>query len=328
MLLIGSCAGTFYAFDKRTGQVRWSYNIHQDGNQTSFHGNPMVTDQLILIGTDKSCASGAIGHLYAFDRTTGAVRWKYRTTGAPTDIALIGSTVYAASFLDELIALNLTDGSLRWKFATGTPNPDCELPSSPVIVGDRVFYAGLNGVLYGLDGQSGKVLWKRGLGKRATTKLSIVGNSLYLGNSTNRLFRISADEGQIQNELPVPAAPEGRILVAEDSALDVFLEDRDSRAGYLVSTDLNLSHIHWTQKSDRAWSSEWPRLWHGLLLAGKCRGELDAFRISDGAPQWSDKLKGCLRSIGTDGDGEQIYIGAQEGTVYAYSPPVNSGITK
>jgi outer membrane protein assembly factor BamB len=90
-----------------------------------------------------------------------------------------------------------------------------------------------------------------------------------------------------------------------------------------------LSQIRWTRRSDRAWASDWPRLWDGLLLAGNCRGELDAFRISDGALQWSDKLKGCLRSVGTDGESEQIYIGVQEGTVYAYSPPSNgSRITK
>ena len=66
-----------------------------------------------------------------------------------------------------------------------------------------------------------------------------------------------------------------------------------------------------------------------VLLAGNCRSELDAFRTSDGTPQWSDKLKGCIRSIGTDGDSEQVYVGAQEGTVYAYTPPlVASGITK
>jgi outer membrane protein assembly factor BamB len=192
-----------------------------------------------------------------------------------------------------------------------------------MIIGDRVFYSGLNGLLYSLDSQSGKVVWKRDLGQRPTTQLSVVGSSLYVGNSTKRLFRISADDGQIQNELPMPAAPEGRILVGEDASLFVFLEDRESRAGYLVSTDFGLSHLRWTRKADRAWSSEWPRLWHGLLLAGNCRGELDAFRVSDGTPQWSDKLKGCLRSVGIDGDEKQIYVGAQEGPVYAYSPPAN-----
>jgi outer membrane protein assembly factor BamB len=308
--------------------VRWKYDIHQDGNQTSFHGNPLITDQLILIGTDKSCAAGSIGHVYAFDRATGTVRWKYRTAGTPTDIARIGSTVYAASFADELIALSLADGDLRWRFATGTPNPDCTLPPAPVVVADRIFYTGLNGILYGLDGQTGKLLWKHDLGKPSTTKLSVIGNSLYIGNSTNRIFRISTDDGHVQSELSVPASPTGRIL-ADGPALYIFLDDKDVQGGYLVSTDVNLSQIRWTRRSDRAWSSEWPRLWDGLLLAGNCRSDLVAFRISDGAPQWSDKLKGCLRSIGTDGESEQIYVGVQEGTVYAYSPPSkDSRITK
>ena len=168
-------------------------------------------------------------------------------------------------------------------------------------------------------GRSGKLLWTHDLGKRATTKLVVVGNSLYLGNSTDRLFRISADDGHVQSQLSVPAPPEGRILV-DIPALYIFLEDSSSRVGYLIRTDLNLSQIRWTQKTDRAWSSEWPRLWNGLLLAGNCRGELNAFRASDGVPQWSDRLKGCLRSIGTDGEDEEIYVGAQEGTVYAYLP--------
>jgi len=42
----------------------------------------------------------------------------------------------------------------------------------------------------------------------------------------------------------------------------------------------------------------------------------------------AQKAPGCLRSIGTDGDGARIYVGAQEGTVYAYSPPANTATTK
>jgi len=319
-LLIGSCAGTFYAFDKRNGHALWSYDIHQDGNQTSFHGNPLVTDKLILIGTDKSCASGAIGHVYAFDQRTGVVRWKYRTAGTPTDIARIGSTIYSATFVDELIALNITDGSLLWKFATGMPNPDCVLPPAPLVVGNRVFYSGLDGILHAFDGQSGRMLWKHDLASHLTTKLSVIGNSIYMGNSMKRLLRISVDDGHVQSELALPAVPEGRIL-ADGGGLYIFLEDRDSRGGYLISTDSDVSQIRWTQKSDRDWSSEGPTAWKGLLLAGNCRGELRAFRMSNGVPQWSDQLKGCLRSIGTDPNKDLVYVGAQGGTVYAYSPP-------
>ena len=167
----------------------------------------------------------------------------------------IGSTIYSATFVDELIALDISDGRLLWKFATGTPNPGCALPPAPVVVGDRVFYTGLDGILYALDGHSGKLLWKHDLGNRVTTKLSVIGNSIYMGNSVKKLLRLSADDGHVQSELSLPAIPEGRIRV-EEGALYIFLEDRDSRGGYLISTDTDLSQIRWTQKSDREWSSE------------------------------------------------------------------------
>ena len=189
-----------------------------------------------------------------------------------------------------------------------------------VVVGGRIFYMGWNGTLYGLDGNSGRLSWKHDFAGRATTKLSASGSSLYLGNSSNRLFRISVDSGDIQNELSIPASPEGRILT-DASALYLFLEDHDTHVGYLMRTDRNLSKIVWIHKAERAWSSEWPRLWNGLLLAGNCKGELDAFRPSDGKLQWSNNLNGCLRSIGMDGQSGEIYVGAQEGTLYAFLAP-------
>jgi outer membrane protein assembly factor BamB len=54
----------------------------------------------------------------------------------------------------------------------------------------------------------------------------------------------------------------------------------------------------------------------GYIVAGNCRGEVAAFRASDGAPQWKLDLKGCIRSIGSSGD--MLFIGVQEGTVYAF----------
>jgi hypothetical protein len=141
-----------------------------------------------------------------------------------------------------------------------------------------------------------------------------------LGLHDKRLLRISTT-GQILSDLATDAFPTGQIVVGENSGLYVFLEDHDSKAGYLMSTDTALSKIRWQQKAERAWSSERPRLWKDLVLVANCRGVLAAIRQSDGAMAWSDQLKGCIRSIGTDDRSENIYIGAQEGTVYAYSPP-------
>ncbi len=116
VLFIGSCAGKFYAINKATGHVQWGYDISQDGKQTSFHGDSLVTDNLILIGTDYSCAPDGIGHVYAFERESGKVRWKYRSISVPTDIVQLGSNVYFGSFQDKWSSVNVHTGALNWSF--------------------------------------------------------------------------------------------------------------------------------------------------------------------------------------------------------------------
>jgi len=163
LLFIGSCAGNFYALNKTTGELKWSYDIRQDGRQVSFHGNPLVINDLILIGTDKSCDPEGIGHVYAFERESGKVRWKYRSTSVPTDIVQLNSNVYFGSFQDNWSSIDLHTGSLKWSFSTGASNKDCHLPRAPVIYKDRLVISGLDGVIYSLDALSGRVSWKRKL---------------------------------------------------------------------------------------------------------------------------------------------------------------------
>ena len=150
-MFIGSCAGNFYAINKSTGQVQWSYDIRKDGKQQSFHGDPLVTNDLILIGTDRSCDPEGVGHVYAFERDSGKVRWKYRSTSIPTDIVQLNSNVYFGSFQDHWSSVDLHTGGLKWSFSTGASNKDCDVPKSPVTDENRLFIAGLDGVIYSND---------------------------------------------------------------------------------------------------------------------------------------------------------------------------------
>jgi len=52
------------------------------------------------------------------------------------------------------------------------------------------------------------------------------------------------------------------------------------------------------------------------VVAGNCRGEVAAFRGSDGEPRWKLNVKDCVRSIGNSGN--SLFVGVQEGTVYAF----------
>ena len=314
-MFIGSCAGTFYALNKTTGEVRWSYDIRKDGKQQSFHGDPLVTSDLILIGTDRSCDPEGIGHVYAFERDSGRVRWKHRATSVPTDIVQIGSNVFFGSFQDQWSSVDLRTGNLNWNFSIQGTNPDCDPPKAPVTDGERLFIAGLDGVVYSLDALSGRVIWRRKLPGVPSTGLTFQGKTIYVGTNDQRIYRLNADTGAIVSELALEARPLGRLALANDS-LFVFLENRSERVGYIISVDPKLAGVRWKQKSSPYWASERPHLWKEFVVAGNCRGDISAYRVADGEPQWNLNLKGCIRSIGSSGN--MLFAGVEEGTIYAY----------
>lgn len=317
-MFIGSCAGNFYAINKTTGRLQWSYDIRRDGNQQSFHGDPLVINDLILIGTDKSCDPNGVGHVYAFERDSGKVRWKYRSTSVPTDIIQLNSNVYFGSFQDKWSSVDLKTGTLNWSFSTGATNKQCDPPKTPVTDGNRLFIVGQNGVIYSLDASTGRVGWKRKLPSAPSTGLALKDMSIYVGTNDQRLYRLNAETGTVISELALEAKPVGRLVFASDS-LFMFLQNASERVGYIVSVDSKLTELRWKQKSSPDWASERPHPWKDLVVAGNCRGEVTAFQATYGVPQWNLSLKGCIRSIGSSGN--MLFVGVQEGTIYAYELP-------
>jgi outer membrane protein assembly factor BamB len=307
----------FYAFDKATGEMRWSYDIRKDGKQTSFHGNPLITDDLILIGTDYNCAPDGVGHVYAFERNTGRVRWKYRTTSVPTEIVRIGQNIYFGSFQDNWYALKLRTGELVWKFSTGASNENCDFIKSPVADQRYLYLTGLDGFIYSLDAMSGRIAWKRKLPASPSTALVLKDNVLFVGASDNRIYRLNAHSGNTLAELSVDATPFGRITLT-GNALMLLLENRSERSGYVASVSTDLKLI-WRQKFFPEWASDRPNMWGESVVVGNCRGEVVALGKSDGAEQWKLSVKGCVRSIGNSGN--RVFIGVQEGTIYGYELP-------
>jgi outer membrane protein assembly factor BamB len=314
LLFIGSCAGSFYAINKSSGNLQWSYDIRKDGKQISFHGDPLVVGDLILIGTDHNCVTDGIGHVYAFERETGKVHWKYRSTSVPTDIVQLNSNVYFGSFQDKWSSLDLNTQRLNWSFETGVPNPDCKWVRDPVIDGNRLLVIGLDGIIYSLDAGSGRVIWKRKLEGGPSTDLELRDGAIYVGTNDQRVYRLSAETGTVISELGVEGKPMGGLVFSGDSLL-MFAVARE-RTGHILSLDSKLAGVRWKRQSSPDWASERPHLWKGLVVAGNCRGELAAFRASDGEPQWNLTVKGCIRSISSSGN--MLFAGVQEGTVYAF----------
>ncbi len=308
LLVVGSCNGRIRALDKKTGQVKWEYDITKDGDQRQFHGDPLITDELVIIGTD-----GKMGHVYAFEQSSGLVRWKYKVDerGVASDIVRLGDSVYAVTLGNELLSLDLKSGKARWTFRGGYSGQDCLTCSSPAADEQRVYFGGLDGFAYALDAQSGKLIWKRDLGAKVTTSAAIRGSDLYLGTVKRHLYRLNTGSGEVLGDIETVAVPGGR-LVPVDSSLLAFLGD-----DVFASFNLDLKKLRWSAEASKVWTSARPYLWHDVVLAGD-RHELVAFRSTDGVREWSYQFSETVRGIGTSPD--VLYVGTLTGPIFAYSP--------
>ena len=297
------------ALDRKTGLVKWQYDIRKDGEQSQFHGDPLVTDRLLVIGTD-----GKIGHVYAFERMTGAVLWKYKVNdrGVASDVIRVGESGCFVTLGNELVCVDLETGKSRWSFRSSySGTDDCLTCSSPAASEGRVFFGGSDGFAYALDGQNGKLVWKRDLGAKVTTSAAVKGNSVYVGTAQRHLYRLSADSGEILGDASTEATPSGRVVPSGDSLL-VFLGDE-----VVASFNLDLKKIQWSAEASKEWTSARPYVWRDLLLAGN-RHELIALRSADGSRAWSFQFPETVRGIGTSTD--VLYVGTLKGPIFAYSP--------
>lgn len=156
-----------------------------------------------------------------------------------------------------------------------------------------------------------------------TTSLISYKDVLYFGASEH-LHGVNPSNGTVISQLKRDATTEGAFAWASggDSELEYVFAIRDengNKMGMLlafrrvreIDVDTDIATRMVVRKASRLERSH---------HRGNCGGELVAYRAADGAPQWRDSLKGCIRSIAHDNG--LLYIGTQEGTIYAYAPPV------
>ncbi len=313
LVYVGSCSGILFALDRHSGEPRWSQDVRPQGRSTSFHGDPVVIDSMFIIGTDGGTVDSTFGQICAFDLASGRALWKHSTTdGIVSDICRAGDRVLAITRADSLLCLDVASGRLVWSYRGDGPLYEVAY-RSPAVAGGRVFFGGSDGTVHALDAGTGRVLWKRDLRDRITTGILAWGDALFLGAAGVQVYRLRQDTGVVEARLNGEGPTQGPPTPFGDSLI-ILAGDRS-----LTCVDRSLASIRWRQKLTDELSSSRPYLWRGTVLAGTNRGELLAFRASDGTPRWSHALKGMIRGIGTSD--RVLYVGTLKGLVYAYARP-------
>ena len=262
MVFVGSCNGFFRALDKRTGTPVWTYDTRQDGGPSEFHGNPVVTNNLVVIASDHRTDSGK-GFVYAFEPNTGKVVWKYAVGhGAMTDLLLQNSILYVVTLDDELLGLDVATGHLRWRFSSGASNEDLFTNSTPALFGGRVIFGALDGIVYALDAVSGVVAWKQPLSFRISTSIAVFGASGYVGTIAGRLYRLDLTTGAVSADVPLDGPAEGKLTVCGKSLLG-YLGNQG-----LFGLEVQDKKIRWTQLAAKEWTSARPYCSGESVLVG------------------------------------------------------------
>lgn len=311
-VFIGSCSGTFFALNKRSGQTLWTYNIKQDGNQSSFHGGTLVVGNRIFFGADHGTDAAGEGHIYAFDAGTGKILWKYLAApGVSTDLLLDGSRLIAYCGSGELVALDLQSGERLWKQKVTAPDPDRYLPS-PALLRHTVFATTSTGLAAAVRATDGKMLWQRQLEPTGYLQPVIVENELYVLSSAKYLYRLDKHTGRVIQQRELQAAPSFVPSQATDSLLVEFADHTLRR--------IRKGHMLWSATADGELTTHKPLVLKDLVVIADETGKVAAWKLQDGARRWSTTFQHLRAPITTLGaDSEVLYVGTQDGTLYAVS---------
>jgi outer membrane protein assembly factor BamB len=211
------------------------------------------------------------------------------------------------------LAVTIENGETAWTVRPEAYSYRFAEDSSPVENGGVVYFGGVDGFATAVDGRTGETRWRLDLGTRITTTPVTDGADVYAGTADDKMYRISAENGQILAETRCDGRPFGKPVLGDDVL--VLLADED----LLVAYDRSLSAARWSASADGTWSTHQPLLWRDLVIVGTRGGDVLGLRATDGTEAFSEHLGGVIRGLGASGD--VLYIGTLAGSLFAYRPP-------
>ena len=282
----------------------WSHDTRAGGEGEQFHGNALVLPDLVLAGADAE----PVGHLYAFERQTGRVRWQRELEGGvPTSLLQSGGLAFGLDMRGDAFAVEFATGQLKWIFRPPSRGHG-RTPGDPLLLGEAFVFATRPGEVYSLTAASGKVRWRRDLGTELNTSLASVAGSVVVGASAGKLYELDAASGTVQASLWVGELPFGSLvpfagcLLGQLAPSTVFCVDRRLRS------------IGWQCQVAGELSAFRPSLVGGRVLVGTDRGQVVALGAG-GAPAWDASVQGVVRSIADFDD--TLLVGTLDGRLFA-----------
>ncbi|KZN29795.1 PQQ-binding-like beta-propeller repeat protein [Pseudoalteromonas luteoviolacea] len=195
-IYVGSADGYFYAFVKRTGELRWKFKVGSKirSTATTYQGLVYITSW-----------EGAV---YALDKHTGQVVWQHETQGAiPSSPVVVDDILVVGSRDTYLYGFSALNGAIVWKNAL--PGGSWVESSAAADKDKEHFYIGSSDakLLFKIATQSGEIVWQTSTPGWSWGKPIVHKGHVYIGSTghdepgwyiTKRGFlAVDTDSGEI-----------------------------------------------------------------------------------------------------------------------------------
>jgi outer membrane protein assembly factor BamB len=200
-----------------------------------------------------------------------------------------------------------------WRF---TDHPLLEFP--PIYVGGKLYFVNNSGFAYSLDADTGKVLWKRRIGRLNASSPAYYHHRLFIVNLVpGHIVKLNAKNGKVIWKRSLPARAESSPVVVDRT---VYF---GAENGYLYAMSTGKGDVRWATPLSGAIKSA-PAYYGGRLYVGDYGGHMNAVDAKTGELVWQSGSLGP----GFGGSGEfystpavaygRVYAGNNDGRVYSY----------
>lgn len=226
----------------------------------------------------------------------------------------------------ELVAIDTSvDVDRLWSVSVGDGQGKGYYQLQPVIAGDLIYAASVDGVVRAVERASGSTRWKQTLDVGLTGGVGYHDGSLYLGSTDGEVLQLDAGDGSVRWSTPLtgevlaPPQGDGRVVVAQgyDGKLHGLAHDSGER---LWTYDSNVPVL-----TIRGTST--PLLRSGVAYAGFANGRVLAFDAMTGAVAWEARVaiaqgrSEIERMVDVDGTmtvaGNELYAASYQGRITA-----------
>lgn len=295
-----------------------------------FHAGGAVNQAVTVV--DGSVYFGANdGVLYSLDRKTGALRWKRELAAAEprafrqfSKPLVNNGRVYIGGADKHLYCLDAKTGRVL-----GKAKSDDWIRAKPIAMGDRVYFASMNGTLHALRTEKGtlKKLWTKQLGRHPIFADLAVQDGCIVVNSSRLITYCVSREGKLQwkHRLLAGFKDDGRYVRTEAIAGGTYYQSKPTAAkgrvyfgapsGVVYAVSAETGEELWRCELGGAVSAA-PEYANGRIYVGQQGGE-DEFYCLDaetGEPLWQQATGWVWGSAAVD-DG-QVFVAAVNGWAY------------